>query len=254
MTQTPLHAPARLPVRFAAADTGGALTRGAIAGLVAGWAFLLANMWFAYSQGLPAGAPLAVIATVFYAAPAPTLTAASMLVGAVTHVALSLGFGMGFAVLLLAVPALRKTVPLVLAGLGYGLALWILNFQILGRTVFPFFTDPKGPDQLFEGLIHPLIFGLVLVPFFLGWTPGSSKLTGSPGLTGSGVRAVTARTPPGFRLLRQAGGRPADCDGSAALRCVSLRLLPERGPDDPICDDRRMAAGPRLPRICGPSR
>lgn len=32
-------------------DIGGALTRGAIAGLVAGWAFLLANMWFAYSQG-----------------------------------------------------------------------------------------------------------------------------------------------------------------------------------------------------------
>jgi hypothetical protein len=28
-----------------------------------------------------------------------------------------------------------------------------------------------GPDQLFEGLIHPLIFGLGLVPFFLGWAP-----------------------------------------------------------------------------------
>jgi hypothetical protein len=211
MTQTPVRAPARRPVRFAAADIGGALTRGAVAGIVAGWAFLLANMWFAYSQGLPAGAPLAVIATVFYAAPAPTLTAASMLVGAVTHVGLSLGFGMGFAVLLLAVPALRRTPLLVLAGLGYGLALWILDFQILGRTVFPFFTNPMGPDQLFEGLIHPLIFGLGLVPFFLGWTPGSSKLTGFSSLTGSGARAVTARTPPGsgFCAKRVAAQRTA---------------------------------------------
>lgn len=41
--------PAR--VHLTAMDIGGALTRGAIAGLVAGWAFLLANMWFAYSQG-----------------------------------------------------------------------------------------------------------------------------------------------------------------------------------------------------------
>ncbi|HEY3036011.1 MAG TPA: hypothetical protein VGJ54_15310 [Streptosporangiaceae bacterium] len=172
MTQT--HLPhRRVPVEMhvTGTDVGAALARGAIAGLVAGWAFLLANMWFAYSQGLPAAAPLAVIATVFSAAPAPTLTASSMLVGAVTHIGLSLGFGMGFGLLLLIIPSLRKPGPLVLAGIGYGLALWILDFQILGRTVFPFFTNPMGPDQLFEGLIHPLIFGLGLVPFFLGWAP-----------------------------------------------------------------------------------
>jgi hypothetical protein len=190
MTQT--HLPhRRVPVEMhvSGTDVGSALARGAIAGLVAGWAFLLANMWFAYSQGLPAAAPLAVIATVFSAAPAPTLAASSMLVGAVTHIGLSLGFGMGFGLLLLIIPSLRKPGPLVLAGIGYGLALWILNFQILGRTVFPFFTNPMGPDQLFEGLIHPLIFGLGLVPFFLGWAPqGHSQ--GSAGFTGQGTGAV----------------------------------------------------------------
>jgi hypothetical protein len=178
MTQTHLprrRVPGTLEARASGTDLGGALARGAIAGIVAGWAFLLANMWFAYSQGLPAAAPLAVIATVFSAAPAPTLTASSMLVGAVTHIGLSLGFGMGFALLLLISPPLRRPAFLVLAGIGYGLALWILNFQILGRTVFPFFTDPMGPDQLFEGLIHPLIFGLGLVPFFLGWTPRPAR-------------------------------------------------------------------------------
>jgi hypothetical protein len=180
MTQTHLphrRVPGMLEARASGIDLGGALARGAIAGVVAGWAFLLANMWFAYSQGLPAAAPLAVIATVFSAAPAPTLTASSMLVGAVTHIGLSLGFGMGFALLLLIFPPLRRPAVLVLAGIGYGLALWILDFQILGRTVFPFFTDPMGPNQLFEALIHPLIFGLGLVPFFLGWTPRPARQT-----------------------------------------------------------------------------
>jgi hypothetical protein len=71
----------------------------------------------------------------------------------------------------LIVPPLRRPGPLALAAVGYGLALWILHFQILGRTVFPFLTNPNGPNQLFEGLVHPLIFGLALVPFFLGWPP-----------------------------------------------------------------------------------
>lgn len=77
--------------------------------------------------------------------------------------------------LLAAVPVLRRPVPLLLVGIGYGLALWILNFEILGRTVFPFFTSPMGPDRLFEFFVQPLIFGLGLVPFFLGWTPDPGR-------------------------------------------------------------------------------
>ena len=170
-------APAMPQARGGGIDVGAALARGAIAGVVAGFAFLLANMWFAYSQGQPPYAPLAVLATVFTAASAPSLAAASLLVGLITHIALSLGFGMGFALLLLIVPRLRRPGPLALAAIGYGLALWILNFQILGRTVFPFFTNPHGPNQLFEGLVHPLIFGLALVPFFLGWTRRATRQT-----------------------------------------------------------------------------
>jgi hypothetical protein len=66
------------------------------------------------------------------------------------------------------VPFLRRTGALIVGAPAYGLALFILNFEILGRTVFPWFTDPKGPNNVFEGFIHPLIFGLLLIPFFLG--------------------------------------------------------------------------------------
>ncbi len=56
---------------------------------------------------------------------------------------------------------------LALAGVLYGLALYVVNFQIFGNTVFPWFTNPAGPNQGFEVGIHAA-FGLMLVPFFLG--------------------------------------------------------------------------------------
>ena len=147
-------------------DVGGLLARGAIAGIVAGMAFLLAEMWFAVSQGQPGTSPLYAISTIFHASSAPVLTPTEPVLGLTIHIVLSLGFGMGFAVLL--VPWLRNLLALVLGGLGYGLALWVLDIQILGRTVFPFFA-PKGSSDLIFGLLaHVLIFGLLLVPFFLG--------------------------------------------------------------------------------------
>lgn len=83
-----------------------------------------------------------------------------MVIGLVMHLGFSLAFGMGFALL---APILRRAPLLLLGGLLYGAAVYVLNFQILGRTVFPFFNSPKGPDQVFEFLIH-LLYGLLLAP------------------------------------------------------------------------------------------
>lgn len=150
-------------------DSGTLVARGAIAGLVGGMGFLLANMWFAYANGKPGIAPFLAISTVFNAAHHPSLVPTAVPVelgeGAVIHLVLSLSFGMGFGLL----AAFLRNLPALLAGaVGYGLALFVLNFEILGRTVFPFFTNPMGPNNVFEGFVHPLIFGGLLVPFFLG--------------------------------------------------------------------------------------
>lgn len=147
-------------------DLGGLLARGAIAGIVAGMAFLLAEMWFAVSRGMPGISPLYAISTVFHASKAPVPAPAEPVLGLAMHIVLSLGFGMGFAVLV--VPWLRNLPALVVGALGYGLALWVLNIQILGRTVFPSFAPKGAPDLIFGLLDHVLIFGLLLVPFFLG--------------------------------------------------------------------------------------
>jgi hypothetical protein len=173
-------------------DVGGLLARGAIAGLVAGMAFLLADMWFAASQGMPGISPLYAISTIFHASRAPVLTPTEPVLGLAVHIVLSLGFGMGFAVLL--VPLVRNVAALVVAALGYGLALWVLNIQILGRTVFPFFAPKGTADVIFTLLDHVLIFGLLLVPFFLG------RPFERTARSGTGSSATTTRmAPPGGR-------------------------------------------------------
>lgn len=45
--------------------------------------------------------------------------------------------------------------------------LYVVNIQILGRVAFEWFTDPKGPPQGFELVIHA-VYGLLLAPFFIG--------------------------------------------------------------------------------------
>lgn len=85
-----------------------------------------------------------------------------MFIGLVTHLTLSASFGVAFALL---VPLLRDMRTLVGGAVAFGVALYLINFQILGRTVFPWFQE--GPDHLFELVAHAG-FGLLLVPFFIG--------------------------------------------------------------------------------------
>jgi hypothetical protein len=151
---------------------GDLFTRGAVAGIASGFVFLLANMAYATTQGKPSLAPFMDISTIFHgtdepAAMAPTLD--MLATGAVVHITLSIAFGVVFGLLVGAVaPLARNWLVLAAAGVVYGLALYVVNFQILGNTIFEWFTNPQGPNQGFEVFIHA-VFGLLLVPFFLGF-------------------------------------------------------------------------------------
>jgi hypothetical protein len=152
-------------------NTGELFTRGAVAGIAAGFVFLLANMAYATSEGKPSLAPFMDISTIFHGTDKPasmTPTLDMLATGAVVHISLSIAFGIVFALLVGAfAPLLRNWLVLGGAAIAYGLALYVVNFQILGNTLFQWFTNPKGPDQGFEVFIHAA-FGLMLVPFFLG--------------------------------------------------------------------------------------
>ena len=150
------------------------LLQGSVAGLFAGLFFLLANMLFATAHGKPAVAPLLSISTIFYRSKMPMMTPEAVVAGLTLHLFLSMIFGIVFALAVL--PFLRNIPALLVGSLVFGLLLYVVNFQILGRLFFPFFLNPKGPNQGFELWIHPVAYGLFLVPFFLSVSgPGRAR-------------------------------------------------------------------------------
>jgi hypothetical protein len=157
------------------AEIGDRVSRGTVAGVGAGLVFLVANMLWATKAGLPAVAPLIDISTIFNVDDVANPTTENMLIGLVTHLTLSAAFGIAFAML---VPFLRGARVLTAGAVAFGIALYLVNFQVLGRTAFPWFQE--GPDQWFELVAHAG-FGLLLVPFFLG-----RRFTDRRGVRGSG--------------------------------------------------------------------
>jgi hypothetical protein len=145
----------------APAELGDRVARGTVAGVAAGLAFLVGNMLWATKSDLPAVAPLVDISTIFNFDDVANPTTENMFIGLVTHLTLSAAFGVAFALL---VPLLRDVRLLTLGAVAFGVGLYVVNFQILGRTAFPWFQE--GPDQVFELFAHAG-FGLLLVPFFL---------------------------------------------------------------------------------------
>lgn len=146
------------------------LARGVVAGIGAGLLFLLANMWYADSQGLPAVAPLFDISTIFYFTDKPDPIPENAAVGLVVHLALSAGFGVLFAIF---APMFSSGRMLALATLVFGLALYVVNFQILGRIFFEWFQE--GPNQTFEVFAHAG-YGLLLAPFLLGYAGATERI------------------------------------------------------------------------------
>jgi hypothetical protein len=169
--------------RLLKTDLGACVTRGAVAGIGAGLLFLLANMGWATKNGMPGVAPLIDMATIFNVTETPDPTPENIAIGLVTHLNLSLLFGIGFGII---AAFLRDARMLLVAGPAFGVALYLVNFQILGRTAFPWFQE--GPDQVFELFAHAG-FGLLLVPFLVG-IHGTLR---SPE-TREGVRGVREQT------------------------------------------------------------
>lgn len=146
------------------------LARGVIAGIAAGLLFLLANMWYADSQDLPAVAPLYDISTIFYFTDQPDPRPENAAVGLVVHLTLSAGFGALFAVF---APLFASARLLVAGSLVFGLVLYLVNFQILGRIAFEWFQE--GPNQTFEVFAH-LGYGLLLAPFLAGYAGAAQPM------------------------------------------------------------------------------
>lgn len=151
----------------AADEIATVLTRGTAAGLTGGLMFILANMWYTTTHGKPAVAPLLAISTIFYGSDKPVADPTHVVAGLVLHLGLSIAFGVAFVAIAAVLGLGSRPLLLLVGGLVYGLVLYLVNFQVFGRLFFPFFVNPMGPNQGFELWIHPVTFGLLLVPFAL---------------------------------------------------------------------------------------
>lgn len=151
---------------------GDFFTRGIVAGLGAGLVFILIETAWLDGLGKPAVAPLLVIATIFNGTDAPTTIPAQVpvdaMVGFVVHLNLAIALGIGFLPIVALLARLRRInlLTLVVAGLAYGCALYVVNFVILANLFWPAFTAAGSP-QFFFFWVHAL-YGLLLVPFFVG--------------------------------------------------------------------------------------
>lgn len=147
--------------RPSAALTSFAL-RGALGGIAGGVVFGALNMWFAHSMGMPADMPLMMIATIVQGEAALAAGTASSVLGLVVHMILSASFGV---VLALLIRRLRTDALRALAGLVFGLGLYLVNFLVISPIAFGVFQDANQPLEL---TTH-LVFGSVAVLFLLDW-------------------------------------------------------------------------------------
>ncbi len=153
---------------------------GADGGLIAGLAFILADMGWSRLQGEPATTSIHGVATVFNVSNKLVLTPDDLAIGIFTHAWLAAFFGIAFALLLpLIGPPLKARLhgelrTLFAAGGLYGICLYLVNYQLLGRIAFKWFTGPHAPGVFISVAIH-LIYGLVLAPFFIGLVPERSE-------------------------------------------------------------------------------
>lgn len=115
-------------------------------------------MWFSATQGNPAVAPFNLISSILLGADSLTAGTASVPLGVAIYFINSLVFGI---ILGLVAARLPSNASIAVAALVYGLVLYLVNFQLIGRFILPQFQMPNQP---FEVLAH-LVFGAVTALF-----------------------------------------------------------------------------------------
>jgi hypothetical protein len=152
--------------------TGGRvwLVWGLLSGFLAGIAFMALNCWFAVTAGNDALAPFRTVATIVQGPPPES---AAVWLGMVVHSLLAAVLGLLFTALL--VPIRRRSAGwLIWAGLIFGAAVYIVDFQVLARAVPRFSAFPQATNQPFELAAH-LVFGAVLAALVLLAKPRTAR-------------------------------------------------------------------------------
>ena len=145
------------------AFAGTVLREGLLGGLVAGAVFAIAQMLLAVAMGASYTTPWAFFASILLGQGAITgpFTLATFIVGFVVHFVLSALFGLIWGATAKSVSrGIRDEYGAhAVAAMVYGLVIWLVNFQVIARFVYPWFLETNTLLQL---LLHAVAFGLPL--------------------------------------------------------------------------------------------
>jgi hypothetical protein len=136
-------------------------------GIVAGIIFVIAEMLSAGVTGELGLMPLRMFASVVIGGAAMTTNeiVPTAFLGLLVHFVLSAIFGALYALLHARMPVDVRESYLKQAVLGmmFGLVLWLVNFQVIARILYPWFLAPPQGLQL---ALHALAYGLPLALLF----------------------------------------------------------------------------------------
>jgi hypothetical protein len=133
-----------------------------VAGLVAGIVFAMMEVAGAAMMGNPPLMPIRMFASVVLGRSAlQGSLGTALIVGMIAHLALSAVFGVIYGALDARASEETKTSYRRQAGLGiaFGLAVWLVDFQVVARVLYPWFV---GTPQFLQAMMHGIFFGLPL--------------------------------------------------------------------------------------------
>lgn len=132
-----------------------------IAGLIGGAVLAAGQTLAAALAGFEPGAPWQLAASIALGSEgaAGRLTWGHFLLGAVIHFGLAALFGAVFGVIVAKIRRpVRNNLTIELAGgVLYGLVLWVINQEILGRILYPWYLQFSAPVQ---AVLHAFFYGV----------------------------------------------------------------------------------------------
>lgn len=136
---------------------------GALGGLIAGGSLAAGQLMAAAFSGVPPGTPWQLWSSLILGQDALVggLNLGRFVLGFLLNFGLSTLFGTLFGLVVAAISRpIRNDLGVQLTGgVLYGIALWALNYQIIGRLFFPWFAQLNAGVQL---VLHALFYGLPL--------------------------------------------------------------------------------------------
>jgi len=183
---------------------------GALAGIIGGAVFAAGQTLAAALAGMPPGAPWRFFASVAAGEEGlrGSLDFGTFVLGAGVHFGLSFLFGafFGWIVSRIDRPVRTNLTFELFGGMVYGLVLWVINVQIVGRFLYSWYLTELNPAV--QALLHAVFFGLPMAT----WLALRIRDVEVPGVHAARHRYQTSTGDEEYLRLRQWEAANRDVD------------------------------------------